>query len=498
MSNIRVTYSGLISFLVSVLSVITGTVFVIMVTRKLTPDELGLWALITAVVGYVLIIQPIVSYWTTRQIARGEKVGKSSMFTGSFMSLAGIIAYLIISYTLSIEIDTSVLILGAILVPISFFQGTLSGIALGYKPHSTSFGSMAFEITKIPIGLVLVVFLQFGIVGALLTVILAGTIRIMILVVMLREQLIGVVKREIIKFWFKMSWIPMYAGAPWFILSLDVLIFISITNSLVGLAYWTIGITIATLISQSGSISQALYPKLIATGKKEYAEENFKRTLYFAIPVLAVSIILAKPLLHIINPIYIDGVVIVYFLTLKSFVAIFGNMSFDILRAFEKIDLDKTASFKQYMKSKLFFVPTITFFTAGAYITALIIFLFVKESMMSEIELVSIWSLIFFLVLIPQSVFGLILIRKEHKISIPYKPVLKFIICTIIASIPVYLISKNMIIYDQSIWNFLPQIILIVLIGGIIYFSTTFLVDKSVRVLFYSVINEIKGKRHNS
>ena len=40
MSSIRVTYSGLIAFGVSLIGVITGTIFVIMVTRKLTPDEL--------------------------------------------------------------------------------------------------------------------------------------------------------------------------------------------------------------------------------------------------------------------------------------------------------------------------------------------------------------------------------------------------------------------------------------------------------------------------
>ncbi len=498
MDNIRVTYSGLISFLVSILGVITGTIFVIMVTRKLSPDELGLWTLITTLVGYVLIVEPIISYWTTRQIARGEKVGKTSLFTGSFLSLAGIIAYLIIGNTLSIEIDSTVLILGAVLVPIRFFHETLQGIAHGFKPHAISFGSMSFEITKIPIGLFFVVFLQFGIVGALATIIIASLIRLLLLVVMLREQLVDGIKREIMKFWFKMSWIPMYTSTPWFILTLDVLIFTTFTNSLTGLAYWTAGITIATLISQSGSISQALYPKLIETGKTLYAEENFKRTLYFAIPVLAVSLILAKPLLHIINPIYTDGILIVYFLTLKSFVAIFGNMSFSILSGLEKIDLDKNASFKQYMKSKLFFVPTITFFTAGVYISALVVFLFVKDPMMSDIDLVSTWSLIFFLALIPQSILGLILIKKYHQITIPYIPVLKFSICTIIASIPVYIITENILIYDPSIWNFVPQLIGIVSIGGIIYFVTTYIFDKSTRTLFGLIFNEFKRKSSNT
>ena len=55
MSGIRVTYSGLISFVVGIGSVFTGLIFTIIVTRRLTPDEFGEWGLIGALTGYVLI-----------------------------------------------------------------------------------------------------------------------------------------------------------------------------------------------------------------------------------------------------------------------------------------------------------------------------------------------------------------------------------------------------------------------------------------------------------
>jgi len=494
LSNIRVTYSGLISFIVSITSVLTGTVFVVMVTRKLLPEELGLWTLITSLVSYVLIVEPIISYWTTRQIARGEQVGKTSLFTGSLLSIPGIVVFFIIAFSLSLEIDFNLMVLAAVLVPIRFLHEILNGIAHGYKPHSISFGNLAFEISKIPVGLLFIVFLQFGIIGAFLTIIASSLLRLIILLIMLREQLIGKIKSEVIKFWFRMSWIPMYGAFAGFIFTLDVIIFSSLTNSLVGLAYWTAGITIATLISQSGSISQALYPKLIATGKKEYAEENFKRTLFLAIPILAVSIILAKPLLHIINPIYTDGTTIVYFLTMKSFVVIFASMAFNISRAFEKVDLDKNASFRSYLKSKLFFIPTISYITAGIYVVALSIFLLIRDPSMSEIDLVSIWALIFFLVLIPTTIYVLILIRKNHQINLPYVHILKFLGATILASIPVYFMSVNMLTYSPSIFDFLPQVILIVSVGAAIYFVTTYIIDQSTRTLIHAIIREIRKK----
>ena len=72
MTGIRVTYSGLISFAVSLLSILTGVIFTLVVTRQLTQDEFGAWGLIGTMTGYVLIFGPITTYWVTREIARGE------------------------------------------------------------------------------------------------------------------------------------------------------------------------------------------------------------------------------------------------------------------------------------------------------------------------------------------------------------------------------------------------------------------------------------------
>ena len=75
MSSIRVTYSGLISFAVGIVTVVTGLVFTLIVTRQLSQDEFGTWGLIGGLISYALIIGPIVSYWSTREIARGENSG---------------------------------------------------------------------------------------------------------------------------------------------------------------------------------------------------------------------------------------------------------------------------------------------------------------------------------------------------------------------------------------------------------------------------------------
>jgi len=56
MSGIRVTYSGLVSFGINLISVVTGLVFTLIVTRKLSVEEFGTWGLIN---GIIIQLSPI-------------------------------------------------------------------------------------------------------------------------------------------------------------------------------------------------------------------------------------------------------------------------------------------------------------------------------------------------------------------------------------------------------------------------------------------------------
>ncbi len=164
MSNIRVTYSGLISLLVGIVSTITGLIFTLIVTRSLTPDEYGSWGLIGGLIMYVMILDPIVTYWTTREIARGEDSGKTAIITHGLFSLIALILYVIIAFFVANEtvVTFDVLVLGAMLIPVMFINRALTALNLGWKPQATSYGLIAFELSKIPLALILVYHFNLG------------------------------------------------------------------------------------------------------------------------------------------------------------------------------------------------------------------------------------------------------------------------------------------------------------------------------------------------
>ena len=63
MSNIRVTYSGLIALAIKMVSVLTGLGYIIIVTRILSTQEFGTWGMITSLMVYGAIFTSIPIFW---------------------------------------------------------------------------------------------------------------------------------------------------------------------------------------------------------------------------------------------------------------------------------------------------------------------------------------------------------------------------------------------------------------------------------------------------
>ena len=101
MDEIRVTYSGLISLVLGILSLIIGLGFNLIVTRNLSEVEYGTWGIIGGIIIYATIIEPIITFWTTREIARNEESGKTAIFTGLLFSCIGLMIYFFSAIILS-------------------------------------------------------------------------------------------------------------------------------------------------------------------------------------------------------------------------------------------------------------------------------------------------------------------------------------------------------------------------------------------------------------
>ena len=98
--------------------IITGLIFILIITRTVSPQEFGTWNLISNLIFYVIIVEPIISFWATRETARGGKTGKTAILSSGVFSLGAIFVYIILADFMGFQTDANaqVLIFGAILI----------------------------------------------------------------------------------------------------------------------------------------------------------------------------------------------------------------------------------------------------------------------------------------------------------------------------------------------------------------------------------------------
>lgn len=501
MSNIRVTYSGLITFVVSLISVFTGMFFVIVITRRLSPDEFGTWSLIIGLVTYFAIAEHIVSYWNTRQIARGEQVGKSSLVSSGLFSVAAMPLYLILAYFLveSSNVNWEVLIFGLLLVPVFYVSHNLLGINQGHKPQATSYALLIFEIFKIPAALVFVLILDLGILGVIYATLAAFLLKIAVQIYFAKPKLRDKFHFDHIRYWLKLSWIPLYATVPTQIRHADIFVYTFLTGSVLGIAYYSAALAIAMIVHHSISITKGLYPKLIAQGSHEYIRENFIRLFYFAIPLLGLVIIFSKPGLFVLNPAYENAQIIVILLAFYAFFETLNQALQSILLGIERVDAEKNPTFSQLVKSQHIHLSNVRIVNSVIYISVMTILLITLNSeTISEFELVTWWALAAALSVLPILAYVWIQTKKRVKFSFPYQNIIKYVGATI-AMIVVYILTNELILhYEPSIYDFFPSLIIQFSICVGVYLLITYITDKKTRTLFLAILNELKNKNRSS
>ena len=495
MSGIRVTYSGLISFAVSVSSVITGLVFTIIVTRQLTQEEFGTWGIIGAMTGYMLILEPVITHWTTREIARGKESGRTALMSTGLFSALAIVGYMIIVFLFEKQIDVNLelMLVASILVPLAFIRASLQSITMGYRPEVRSYGILSFELAKIPVGLLLIYFLDLGLMGAILTTAIATASTIIVLTIKVKEKIKGKFNVEYLRSWLKRFWIPTYPKISNKIMNLDVVAFTLMAGSLADLAYWTAANAISKMVAHADQISSPIYGKLLGGGKVEYVQDNIVRTLYFSFPLVAMSMIFAKPGLFILNPLYEIASSVVVVLSITVFFQTLNGLFESALEGTEKVDLNEKATVKDYIKSRLFYLPTLRLIQRSAYLGILVVFFVVFAlDIENKIEIIFYWAIIALMTRIPLTVYLYTLLRKHLKTKIALSPITKYLLSSILMFGLTYLIMGEFLEYKISIFEFLPQFVIYVGIGVGGYLGLTYAIDNRTRNLFHSIIGEVK------
>lgn len=502
MDSIRVTYSGLLGFAVAIGGILAGLAFTIVVTRQLTPEEFGIWTIIGSMITYSAMTEPIVSYWTTRQVAREQPVGRTSMVSTSLLAGGSIPIYIASVYLFAnvetLSIDS--MMLGAILIPVTFIRDTLSAVNLGHKPHAVSIGMAIFHSMKIPTGLGLVFFLELGLNGAILAVFVAYLVDIAVQMRYARPKLAVLLDFSYMKEWIKQAWIPLYGRISIILLRLDVIIYAIIVDSVVGVAYYAAATAVASIVGRAGRISQALYPKLLAEGSRDHISENFTWVMYFAIPLVIVAAIFSRHAMFLLNPEYIGAWFATVLLALNSLVYVLIRFFQQVLMGTDTVDADEMPRASVLLKSKLFMIGTIANIHHVLYLTTLVVSLYAFNSM-SDLELVAVWSAVFLAVSAPFVVYYSLLVRRHAPFHVPFHTILRYLVGGVGIAVVFIFTNEHIIEFEVSVYSYVPGLLLELFLCCVTYLGITYAIDSRTRKLFRLVLLEIfrrkNGRRHS-
>lgn len=492
MSDIRVMHSGFINLFTGLTRVVVAFIFITLVTRSLSVDQFGQYSFVLSIVTYVVTSHWIISYWVTREIARGNSSGKTAILSSGLFSSVGTLILILVGISVldTSNLDFSTIILAGIIVPLQFSHNVLSHIATGWKPQIGSYGNLILELTRVPLVFVFLYLFTMDLNGIFASLIFSFILSNGFMLYLNRKQLNTKFSLPILKTWISRFWIPGYPSLIGIIHTFDFLIVVILTSSEV-VGFYAAALVIGSFVSHSNLVAIGVYPKLLGKERGKYLNENFRLLLYFALLFSTISIVFAKAGLFVLNPIYEVVSISVIFITIRYFLfSIYNNFNL-ILRATETIDETPNPTIKDFLKSKLFKIPTIQLIQYTSYILILTFSLiFIEFS--STVDLILFWSVLSLLTQIPSTLIISLWIKKENLIQVKFLTISKYIIALIPTYFLIDFLNNTFLNYNANFFEFVPIVLLILIIGILTYVGITFTIDTNTRKLLKSIINELK------
>ncbi|MEM1548351.1 MAG: hypothetical protein QXN75_04850 [Thermoproteota archaeon] len=494
MKDIRLRYSGLVNFASKILSVVTGLLFTIIVTRRLSEEAFGTWQFYSDLISYFLIPSCIVNYWLVRDLRRGRQVVKSGVFFNSTMSIISTLLFLILSplFSSQVFIDIPVIFSLMLWIVIMYHTSSLESVFQGMKPQVIGYGILVFEFSKVIIGAILMGYMRVLLLGAVLSVDLALLIQLLYYSLNLSEYLKGSFSLEDLRRWFKMSLVPLISRAPGFIKMLDVLVLTFITGSILPVAYVKAANTFAMVICFSEALAIGLYPKLLSGGTGKDIEDSVELVLMFLIPMVLGQLVLAEPMLYLLRREYGQLYDVLRAASLCYAIIVFKRIFSAVIQGIEKVDADEEIALRKIAESYLMKIPLIEVAGSLFYIILLSLTVKILHDIGSSHVLISLVSMVCFLLInIVITSYYLKASKKLIKFHFNVSRIFRFLISGIVMSITLCILYPESAKSGQ-IFIVMVSLMPVILLGIIVYFTVLLAIDNKFRGFLKSTLKSLR------
>jgi hypothetical protein len=498
--EIRLQYSGYVIFAAKLISVATGLIFQFMLARAIATDspEYAIWGNINTVLPYFTLLSGIVPFWVMRCVARGkEGATKTGLTINLLFSLIATAAYfIIIPLVLPSLLSEAGVSNPAVYLPFylivsaqiieSYLLGLFEPCLQARTPQSVGYGLILQQLFRVIIGYVIIIQLGQPLLGAVVSTAIAFSVQVVYYFKLLGGELKQHIQWGYVKEWLKGSVLIIYSVVGGVIAGF-VFIMLFTYGGFSSMDIYYAALQIANVITYAGSISFALYPKLLAEKRGEDVTTSIKTVLMFALPMAAGVISLSSAYIILLRPgtaMYPGAGWILVVLAVDSLVIVISGIYASVLTGVETVDQEKL-SFKSLIRSKLFRYYSLSYVHSAItipttyYILTTYAFQQPVVAAFSVCLINSVVRFTMFLILV-------IMVREMFKIAIPWKSITKYSLASAVMGVMLFLLPHTNRVSMTLAWTGL---------GGIVYLAVLMAIDKESRGLPKAILKEIRGNK---
>ena len=490
MSKVRLRLSGALMFAANLVGYLTGFLFTVFITRRLSEEEFGVWALIGSFIIYSLIPFNLVSSWISRDAARGKKIAGSAAALFALLAPISIIIYFLMAFgsAAAINYDPWTMALGVIILIPYIFLSLGKAIQSGYAPQNLGIARILFEISKVIIAFYLVVMMRSGLIGVFITMALAYLLQGTVLLYSSRPLFRKEVNKDLIFKWLKGTPINAVLVLSNVLTATDIVLMGLIIGKAVVAGYWQAAVVSSALVTSSSVLTLGLGPRLLSGGTQKDLDKAFSFSMLLIIPLFSGFLVLSKDILWILRPTYSGAWIAACLLALRGVVKSLGNFGAIALSGTDRFDQDEKISMRDYLASRIFLVNKINLTLTSLYIVSVAIYLFIAKNLVSDIiELITSVAAISLLFRIADAMIKLKLMKKLTELRINLKNTKDYIAASAIMAITIYILRMQIGKLSAKAIKATPPILMLIVVGALVYVGILYLMSRRFRDLLKDI-----------
>jgi len=484
LSKVRLRLSGALMFAANLVGYLTGFLFTIFITRRLSEEEFGVWALIGSFITYSLMPFNLVSSWISRDAARGKKILSSAATLFLLLTPISIMIYfsMALGSAAAIKYDLGVMAFGIIVLIPYILLSLGTAIQLGYAPQNLGIARILFEVSKVAVAFYLVVILRLGLIGAFISLSIAYLLQASILLQKSKQLFQKQVSRGLIAKWLKGAPVNTIQMVNNVLATTDIILIGIITGQAVLVGYWQAAIAASALVVSSSALMRGLSPRLISGGSQRDLDKAFDFTTMLMIPMLFGFLVLSRDILWILRPTYSSVWIASCLLALAGVIRTIGNFGSVAILGTDRFDQKDDVPLKEFFASKIFILNKVSLILTSLYVVSVAIYLFIVKNLVLDISglitSIAAMSLVFRIV---DALVKLRLMRRLTELRLTFRGVRNYIIASAIMTVIIYILRIRIGSLPVKAIEAAVPILMLIIVGAIIYASTLYLISQEFR-----------------